>query len=465
MGDFIEEVEMEETEKRIMERKMEVVVKEHLLRPASSGDDDENEEGGGDGEGMMTRMSSTTSLVRALKGSKRRSARKETCNECADVPTIGKEIAVLLKIAVPVSTTRTLVNLTRMLSLLFVGRMTAPEYLAAASLAGSVSGITGYSLFMAFVGGLRTLAGQAYGARDYEQVGYHLQCAIVLTTITATFSSFIWGFSKYLLILLGQEPLISHNAAAYLQILIPSLFFFAYRATIQAWCTIQQIVRPFTLNAAVTAVISIPLNYYLVKHIGYLGSAIATSVRPSSCFLSKSCTTAAVSVCRLSHVLRSLLCQFHSVCVSRYEQTHTEPCSDTRGDHRICVRICVYMSSRSTIHQTYTTVNIILDLLFVYYWGAYKKTWAPINFKRAMRSFWPMARLASASLIMTSEWWAAAFTVLMAGSLAGPGDLQNERTLSTMAIFQVRALDRANTTSARPVCTSPLLSFATIAHT
>ena len=278
MGDFIEEVEMEESEKEEMERKMQVV-KEHLLRPASasSGDDDD----GGDEKVMMIGMSSATSSVRSLKGSKRSSMDKDTRNELTDVPTIGKEVAVLLKIAVPVSTTRTLVNLTRMLSLLFVGRMTAPEYLAAASLAGSVSGITGYSLFMSFVGGLRTLAGQAYGARDYEQVGYHLQCALFLTTITAVFSSFIWGFSKYLLILLGQEPLISHNAAAYLQILIPSLFFFAYRATIQAWCTIQQIVRPFTLNAAITAVFSIPLNYYLVKNMGYLGSAIAISVRPS----------------------------------------------------------------------------------------------------------------------------------------------------------------------------------------
>lgn len=274
MGDFIEEVEMEENVRGEVEGKMDAV-KEHLLRPAYASSEQEEE------EVMMTSRTSSVTSSASSKGAKGRGTGKETRNDFADVPSLGKEIAVLLKIAVPVSTTRTMVNLTRMLSLLFVGRMTAPEYLAAASLAGSVSGITGNSLFMAFVGGLRTLAGQAYGARDYEQVGYHLQCALVLTTITATFSSFIWGFSKYVLILLGQEPLISHNAAVYLQILIPSLFFFAYRATIQAWCTIQQIVRPFALNAAVTAVISVPLNYYLVKNIGYLGSAIAISVRPS----------------------------------------------------------------------------------------------------------------------------------------------------------------------------------------
>jgi len=212
------------------------------------------------------------------------------------------------------------------------------------------------------------LAGQAYGAKDFSAVGYHLQCALILSTCTAVFSSLIWIFSKYLFIGLGQELLLSDHAAAYLIILIPSLFFFAFRATIQAWCTIQSIVRPFTYNAAITALISLPLNYLLVKRIGYLGSAISISL--------------------------------------------------------------------------YTTINFMLDCSFVYFWGVYKKTWTKINLRRAMASARPMFVLALSSLIMVSEWWAAAVTVFMAGSLASSSEdpeaatVLNERTLSAMSIFQ-----------------------------
>lgn len=129
---------------------------------------------------------------------------------------------------------------------------------------------------MSFVNGLATLAGQAYGAKDYATVGYNFQCALLLATAIGIFPvSVIWIFSKSILIFLGQEETVSTDAAKFLFIIVPSIFTFAYRQCIQIWCQAQGIVRPFTYNAFAIFVLSIPITYYLVRSDGFIGGAIA----------------------------------------------------------------------------------------------------------------------------------------------------------------------------------------------
>lgn len=152
----------------------------------------------------------------------------------AAAPSFKSEARALLALAVPVSATRVLVGISRMTSLLFVGRLTSASSLAAASLAGSVSNVTGYSVMVSFIGGLSTMAGQAYGAKRYATVGYHLQCALLMTYSSALLLvTPLWLFSAPVLRLLGQNEMVSAEAAEYLQILIPSVFAFGSRQCIQ----------------------------------------------------------------------------------------------------------------------------------------------------------------------------------------------------------------------------------------
>ena len=194
------------------------------------------------------------------------------------VVSFKSEARALLALAIPVSITRVLVGVSRMTSLLFVGRLTSASSLAAASLAGSVSNVTGYSIMVSFIGGLSTMAGQAFGAKNYEAVGYHFQCALLMTYTAALFPvTVLWLFSKPVLVLLGQNDTVSSEAATYLHILIPSVFAFGSRQCIQTWCQAQRIVRPFTVNALLVAVASFPVTWALVRAMDYKGGALATT--------------------------------------------------------------------------------------------------------------------------------------------------------------------------------------------
>ena len=124
------------------------------------------------------------------------------------------------------------------------------------------------------------------GAKDYAAVGYNLQMALILSYAIALFPvSVIWLFSKPILICFGQDDEIASRASPYLQLLIPSVFMFATRLCIQTWCQAQQIVRPFTVNAAIVAAISIPLTRTLVLQMDYLGGALAATLLMTIQFL------------------------------------------------------------------------------------------------------------------------------------------------------------------------------------
>ena len=77
-------------------------------------------------------------------------------------------------------------------------------------------------MLISFVNGLATLAGQAYGSRNYATVGYNVQAALLLSTAIGIFPIVIWIFSAPILSLFGQEESVSRNSAKFLIILLPS---------------------------------------------------------------------------------------------------------------------------------------------------------------------------------------------------------------------------------------------------
>ena len=124
-----------------------------------------------------------------------------------------------------------------------------------------------------------TLHNTNTGAKDYATVGYNLLMALILSNATAIFPiSVIWFFSKPILIFFGQDVTVAARGAPYLQILIPSIFMFAIRQCIQTWLQVQGIVKPFTVNAAITAILSVPLSWLLIVKMGYLGGALAVTI-------------------------------------------------------------------------------------------------------------------------------------------------------------------------------------------
>jgi MATE family multidrug resistance protein len=84
--------------------------------------------------------------------------------------------------------------------------------------------MTGLSLAMGLAAGLETLAGQAYGAGNYNNLGVLLQRAMLVCATVCAPVACLWLVSGPLLIAAGQEPAIAAEAACYLAACAPCLF-------------------------------------------------------------------------------------------------------------------------------------------------------------------------------------------------------------------------------------------------
>ncbi|KAJ0051481.1 hypothetical protein Pint_02039 [Pistacia integerrima] len=119
---------------------------------------------------------------------------------------------------------------------IFCGHLGTLE-LAAASLGNTGIQIFAYGLMLGMGSAVETLCGQAYGARKYEMLGIYLQRSTILLTLTGILLTFIYVFSKPILILLGESPEIASAAAVFVYGLIPQVFVYALNlgCSVQDW--------------------------------------------------------------------------------------------------------------------------------------------------------------------------------------------------------------------------------------
>ncbi|GMP52974.1 hypothetical protein CsSME_00018590 [Camellia sinensis var. sinensis] len=82
--------------------------------------------------------------------------------------------------------------------------------LAASNLANSWAFVTGYAFLMGLSGALETLCGQGYAS-------------CIISVFFSIFISIFWFYSEPILILLHQDPQVSHAAALYIRFLVPGL--------------------------------------------------------------------------------------------------------------------------------------------------------------------------------------------------------------------------------------------------
>jgi MATE family multidrug resistance protein len=127
---------------------------------------------------------------------------------------------------------------------------------------------------------LETLCGQAYGAKQYHKLGVDTYRAIVTLLVVSIPLSLIWVFMDKILVLIGQDPLISHGAGRYMIWLLPGLFANAVIQPITKFLQTQSLIYPLLLSSVATMAIHIPLCYVLVfkTGFGYTGAALTTSI-------------------------------------------------------------------------------------------------------------------------------------------------------------------------------------------
>nr|XP_023892684.1 protein DETOXIFICATION 12-like [Quercus suber] len=169
--------------------------------------------------------------------------------------------------------------LLQVISLMMVGHL-GELALSSAAIAISLSAVTGFSLLLGMASALETLCGQAYGAQQYQKIGIQTYTAIFSLNLVCLPLSLLWMNMGKLLSLIGQDPLISHEAGKFTMWLVPALFAYATLQPLIRYLQTQSLVKPMLISSFVILCFHIPLCWVLVfkSGLGNLGAALAMGI-------------------------------------------------------------------------------------------------------------------------------------------------------------------------------------------
>ncbi|XP_024974892.1 protein DETOXIFICATION 14-like [Cynara cardunculus var. scolymus] len=191
----------------------------------------------------------------------------------------GDEVKKMSVIAAPMVVVAVLQYLMQLVAVVMVGHIDEIA-LSSVAIATSLTNVTGFSLLSGLVGGLETLCGQAFGAKQYNKIGVYTCSAIISLLLVCIPVSISWIFLDKFLILIGQDPLISIQARKFSIYLIPALFAGAILKPLVRSLQTQSLTRPLLVSSALALCINVPLCWAFVFKfkMGSVGAAIAFSV-------------------------------------------------------------------------------------------------------------------------------------------------------------------------------------------
>jgi MATE family multidrug resistance protein len=134
-----------------------------------------------------------------------------------------REVIFHIRLAAPVCMGMLCNRFIAAVSVAFVGRL-GPELLAAAALATTISNVTGNSVMVGLSGATNTLAGQAFGAGYFMEVGLVMQRGLCIVTCGLIPITAVWLVATPSLEFIGISPQLSARAGEYLVYLIPGLW-------------------------------------------------------------------------------------------------------------------------------------------------------------------------------------------------------------------------------------------------
>ncbi|KAL0431356.1 UNVERIFIED_CONTAM: protein DETOXIFICATION 8 [Sesamum radiatum] len=193
------------------------------------------------------------------------------------LPDLVQELKKVSYIAAPMVTVSVLQYLLQVVSVIMVGHL-GQLTLSGVAVATSLTNVTGFSLLSGLVGGLETLCGQAYGAKQYDKLGIYTYSAIFSLALVCIPVCVLWLFMEKLLVLMRQDPLVALEAQKYSLWLIPALFGAAISKPLVRYLQTQSLILPMLVSSFVVLCCHVPTSWALIYmlHMGSTGAAIAT---------------------------------------------------------------------------------------------------------------------------------------------------------------------------------------------
>lgn len=188
----------------------------------------------------------------------------------------------LASLAVPVALAQLAIMGMGFVDLVVVGRVSVEAFAAVA-----IANPWQYATLLFANGilmGLDPLVSQAHGAREGERAGLALQQGIVLALLMSPWVILAWTQTEEVLLLLGQDPALAHQAERYLLVQIPSVPFFLVYAALRQYLQGREIVRPVLWVVLLGNVVNALGNWVLVfghwgfPALGLTGAGLATSL-------------------------------------------------------------------------------------------------------------------------------------------------------------------------------------------
>lgn len=162
-------------------------------------------------------------------------------------------------------------------SLMMVGHL-GELALSSSAIAISLCSVTGFSLMLGMGSGLETLCGQAYGARQYLKLGTQTYAAIFSLITVCIPISILWLNLGRVLLFIGQDPLISHEAEKFAMWLVPALFGFATLQPLVRYFQMQSMILPMLISSCFTICLHIPVCWLLVYKSGLRNTGAALAI-------------------------------------------------------------------------------------------------------------------------------------------------------------------------------------------
>ncbi|XP_024925329.3 protein DETOXIFICATION 6 isoform X3 [Ziziphus jujuba] len=189
---------------------------------------------------------------------------------------LKEEVKKLSSLAAPMVVVSVSQYLVQVVSLTMAGHI-GELSLSGVAIASSFTDVIGFSLVLGMAGALETLCGQAYGANQYRKLGIYTYCASISLIVVCIPISILWIIMDKLLILIGQDPLVSHEARKYSILLIPALFAYAIQQSLVCYFQSQGLILPVLISSCAILCFHIPVSWALVYklELGSGGAAIS----------------------------------------------------------------------------------------------------------------------------------------------------------------------------------------------
>lgn len=189
---------------------------------------------------------------------------------------MGEEVQALGKIAGPIVMTTLLIYSRSVISMLFLGRLGKAE-LAGGSLAIGFGNITGNSILRGLSTGMDPICCQAYGAKRWSVLTQTFQKTLCLLLLVSIPISLLWLNTEPIFQWLGQDPDITNVAKVFMVFSIPELLAQAHLYPLRIFLRTQGLTTPLTIAATCSAILHLPINYFLATYLklGVKGIALA----------------------------------------------------------------------------------------------------------------------------------------------------------------------------------------------